>query len=821
MPLRHTLKPSLLKRFVEFLRKDYDRNEFTIGIARYVGFWAHPLYYIIWTAILPQPYESFELRFASLATFVPLLFCKYYPANFKPWVNLYWYFWLTFTLPVIFTFLTLMNNFSGMWLICETMMLLVFIIFIPNYYMLTLLLVGGIAIAYTGYVFTTGSHLVLTTEIVTYLLPLPMALMLGLLSGFTIKHGELAQERNRVLKSLAGSIAHEMRNPLGQIRHCLNSIQNLLPRFHPERPENTLDRKELESLYQRVSHGQMAVKRGIQVVDMVLDEIQEKPIGPDSFTYLSAGRITRKALDEYGYESERERERIHLDAKESFLIRVNETFFIFVIFNLLKNALFYFKSHPNSRITIKLKKGREKNILLFRDTGPGISRDDLPHIFDSFHTRGKRDGTGLGLTYCKRVMKAFGGDIACTSVLGEFTEFKLTFPLLGPKALKDHNERILAKALPDFQGKRLLVVDDEQLYRTTLRHYLTPLDAEIDEAADGREALKMVSENRYDLILMDLQMPLMSGYEATEKIRRGEAGLDARSTPVIAHSAESSSVARTLTEQSGMQALIAKPCSQSELVSALRSALHTIPDGETGNARLAERRALLVDDSALNRDLLAMNLSDAGLDVTVAENGNESWVILQKQDFDLLVTDIHMPDMDGLQLTRRLRQSKDPRLRRLPVIGLSGSAEEEDAAKAAGMDAFRLKTDSPKLLLGSIAKLLNPHCTEQRETAQPTPVPLTSYDLSPPERERLIRAFIEECHTVPAEMLKALAEGEAERLREQAHKLKGSAALFGAETLRQAAEALERSCRFGWTDNLDRQIEQVSAEMERLQRDTL
>ena len=81
----------------EFLRRDYARNQITLDVAGYVGWWAHPLYYLIWTLILPQPYESAWLRLASGISFIPFLFYKHYPVRFGSWLNLYWYLWLTFT----------------------------------------------------------------------------------------------------------------------------------------------------------------------------------------------------------------------------------------------------------------------------------------------------------------------------------------------------------------------------------------------------------------------------------------------------------------------------------------------------------------------------------------------------------------------------------------------------------------------------------------------------------------------------------------------------------------------------------------------------
>lgn len=819
MAAGYTSKPSLLKRCVEFLRKDYDRNEFTIGIARYVGFWCHPLYYLIWTAILPQPYESLGLRFSSSFMFIPLFFFKSYPVRFRPWLNLYWYLWLTLTLPVIFTYLMLMNNFSGMWLICETMMLLVFIIFIPNYYMLTIFLVGGIAAAYTGYVTVTGKHLVLTTEIITYLLPLPMAMLLGLLSGFTVKQGELAQERNRVLQSLAGTIAHEMRNPLGQIRNCLNGIHNLLPKRHRDTTGHPFNGSLLESLYERVAHGQMAVKRGVQVIDMVLGEIREKPINPESFTYLSASRILRNALEEYGYEKKDDRNRVHISRDDQFIFRINETLFVFVLFNLLKNAIYYFKTNPQSEITISLEKGEEYNCIRFHDTGPGIPVEALPRIFESYYTRGKSGGTGLGLAYCKRVLKAFGGDIRCESEEGKYTEFILSFPSISEEEFNEYLSRVVSLGLADFRGKRLLIADDDPLYRITLKKYLAPLDAETDEAANGHEAIELLRGFRYDLAIMDLNMPGMTGYETVERMRHGEAGPEAAITPVVAHSSEPAPAARSMSENAGMQAFIAKPCSQAELINTLRAALHTIPDGHPAQGAMAGKKVLVVDDSALNCDLIAMNLRDSGLEVSVSNDGAEALEILKGQYFDLLVSDIRMPGMDGLELTRKLRMNSDPRLRTLPIVGMSGSVEEEEAARKAGMSDFRIKTDGPGLLLSSIGRLLSSPGVEVAriplETQEPKPASISStmasYGFSPAENEEFMQIFLEEFRDIPLAMQTALDKEDLAGLRALSHKLKGSAALIGIETIRKTSETLEMECAREEKENLKTLIAEVIA----------
>ena len=279
-----------------------------------------------------------------------------------------------------------------------------------------------------------------------------------------------------------------------------------------------------------------------------------------------------------------------------------------------------------------------------------------------------------------------------------------------------------------------------------------------------------------------------------------------------------------MSEKAGMQALIAKPCSQPELINALRAVLDTELYRQPKTTILPGRRVLLVDDSALNRDLFAMSLTDAGLQVAVAGNGVEGWNMLQKQEFDLLITDIQMPEMDGLELTRQLRASDKERLHHLPVIGLSGTVEEK-AARAAGMDDFQLKTDSPSLLLASIGKLLASSPTEQQTDVTPRQMnpaaSVTSYSMPDVDMKDLIRTFLDEFRDAPTAMRNALESRNIDNLREQAHKLKGSAALCGAEAVQQAAEALERSCRSGQMEGLDKQVENLAAALDKLSKQTI
>jgi two-component system, CAI-1 autoinducer sensor kinase/phosphatase CqsS len=128
---------------------------------------------------------------------------------------------------------------------------------------------------------------------------------------------------------------------------------------------------------------------------------------------------------------------------------VEETSYIYIIFNLAKNALYYFKSNPHSTITITI----DHHKVIITDTGPGIPQHVLNKLFNNFTTAGKEDGTGLGLAYCRRTMQAFGGKISCESVVGQYTTFTLTFPVISQEEIDVHTKTVFQETIPLFKHK--------------------------------------------------------------------------------------------------------------------------------------------------------------------------------------------------------------------------------------------------------------------------------------------------------------------------------------------------------------------------------
>ncbi|MEF1339153.1 response regulator, partial [Vibrio rotiferianus] len=245
-------------------------------------------------------------------------------------------------------------------------------------------------------------------------------------------------------------------------------------------------------------------------------------------------------------------QRIHLSANNDFIANLNGTLFSFVIFNLLRNAIYYFDSYPQSQIEIQYEIGQYENTLVFRDTGPGIDENILHRVFEDFFSHQKSGGSGLGLGYCQRVMRSFGGRIECQSVLGQYTEFYLYFPVV-PNAIQPIDKKITnlqslsaqpSKAITNRDGLQfnnvkvnaptILIVDDKEVQRALVQMYLDKLKVNTIQANNGETAVNIFKSNHIDLVLMDVQMPIMNGFEASKKIKELSPN-----TPIIALSGES------------------------------------------------------------------------------------------------------------------------------------------------------------------------------------------------------------------------------------------------------------------------------------------
>jgi PAS domain S-box-containing protein len=244
---------------------------------------------------------------------------------------------------------------------------------------------------------------------------------------------KILEEQEETTRLLAASIAHELRTPLRAIESGSDGIEKFLPILLESYKKAKASGLEVpyiapahyNSLVKIAHNTKVETRAAFSVIDMLLVNANASRIDTRKFTTCSMLQCVGKALTRYPFRSDE----THLIKwkRGDFTFHGDEMLMIHIIFNLLKNALYYVKAANKGEIQIWCDQNENFNILHFKDTGQGIDPEVLSHIFDRFFTR-TRHGTGVGLAFCKLVMQAFNGDMTCDSVKGEYTDFTLSFP---------------------------------------------------------------------------------------------------------------------------------------------------------------------------------------------------------------------------------------------------------------------------------------------------------------------------------------------------------------------------------------------------------
>jgi two-component system CAI-1 autoinducer sensor kinase/phosphatase CqsS len=357
-----------LNRVVSDSAKVSDYSVLAVGVIGTVG---HPVYWLWWTYVDPQPNENLLMRVLGTAACVLLLLRRFWPASvvrFLPW---YYFVTVAYSLPFFFTYYLIAGHYSMLWSMAELGMIFFLIAIFPSFVALSLNLILGIGLAIlcARIVIPQSVHVDGHLFLYTYLPVFSFAIFAGLTFSYSNLKGIVAQAKNGALRALAGSIAHEMRNPLSQLRHVLDRMEEALPAATDANPSPALSPDSAALLYRHLAHGQLSIERGLRIIAMTLDEVSAKPIRSDHLTYLSAASITRKALDEYGFADQKERAKVRLAVLEDFTFKVDETVYLFTLFNLIKNALHHIAAHPLATLTLTV----DRQTVMVHDTGPGIA----------------------------------------------------------------------------------------------------------------------------------------------------------------------------------------------------------------------------------------------------------------------------------------------------------------------------------------------------------------------------------------------------------------------------------------------------------------
>ncbi|NTW51672.1 MAG: response regulator [Chlorobiaceae bacterium] len=679
----------------------------TLAIAK-VGAPAHFFFYFLFSYGFHLPYESLSLRLIASLLCLSALIKSRLPATIQPYFPYYWHFSMIFVLPFIFTVSLIMNNFHELWLYWEIFMVFVLIMFVPHWVMFFFdLCIGVLGAILFCMVSNPNLQLHPTFNIPLYSIVFVFSILVGHAFSFSnwqsMKNEERrkAEEKNLVLQAMAGGIAHEMRNPLGQIRHNLDEILQELPQKNSANDAVQVTPANIMTINKRVAQAQMALNRGLHVIDMTLGNFRNNDISLRDFNCLSAAASTRKAIDEYGYASEHERQLIHLESSDDFMFRGDENSYVLVLYNLLVNALYFLQTIPNGRLDIRLEQGEAVNKIFVKDNGPGISSDNLSKIFDPFFTTGKKGGTGLGLAFCRRIIRSFGGDIICNSEKGKFTEFVMSFPVLDKSLIDDYEAKLYAEYRPAFQGKRLLLAGSSPDNLSMIRRQLIPFGISTDEASDGAQAMNMIVSSRYDLLLADIDLPLINAAELAQKIK--EIG---KEMPVVAYTSSKNPVpGKKLVETYDIDTWISMPPALSELLYALKTSLETAR--ETLKESLTGKTVLVVDDLDFNRRVIKTMLNKLGVTILEASDGQDALDKLKTHHCDLLIMDMRMPVLDGFEATRRIRSGIST-YRSIPILGMSGNLDNASLkmARQCGMTDCLIKPVKLKEFLQKVGSML-------------------------------------------------------------------------------------------------------------------
>ena len=388
-----------------------------------------------------------------------------------------------------------------------------------------------------------------------------------------------------------------------------------------------------------------------------------------------------------------------------------------VLLNITGNAVKFTPVNGTINIRIIEKPCSKKGYALYefkiKDNGIGIDREFQKHIFESFSretsvTKSGIQGSGLGLAIAKNIVDMLGGSISIESEKGKGTEFTVLLECeLSSKTIKD-------ESIPDLKGARALVVDDDTNTCMSVCKMLRQIQMQADWTTSGKEAVLRAQEAYeqaapFKAYIIDWLMPDMNGIETVRRIRH-VIGNDA---PIIILTAYDWADIEKEAREAGVTAFIEKPLFMSELRNVLVKQTVVEESGDEENkTRHKGKKVLLVEDNELNREIASTLLQEAGLIVDSVEDGSdavERMADAAKNDYDIILMDIQMPEMDGYTATREIRTLQDSKKANIPIIAMTANAFEEDRKKAlkAGMNGHIAKPISINTILETMDRIFN------------------------------------------------------------------------------------------------------------------
>ncbi|MDX9863441.1 MAG: response regulator [Anaerolineaceae bacterium] len=499
-----------------------------------------------------------------------------------------------------------------------------------------------------------------------------------------------------------------------------------------------------------------------------------------------------------------------------------------VLFNLAENAI-KFTQKGEVSILAEMTQETEKTVTVrfaIKDTGIGISQERQNAIFERFiqadgSTTRKYGGTGLGLSISRQLVELMGGEIKIQSQVNEGSTFYFTAVFQRQDKKAPDETRFPNK----LQGIRTLVADNSAANRHFISRMLETFGAKTAATSNARQTIEALREaiaqgKSYRLLVLDMQMPETESRTVLQMVSKDPAMQDLR---ILLMTSLSQRLGTGKLREFGVHGYILKPITQKMLYDTIlgifglkqewRTLTARLPAGTTTLSELQRRRIriMIAEDNSINRELVVSMLAKQGYQVDAVENGKLAVERLEREHFDLVLMDVQMPEMDGLEATRRIRMSPGPN-QRIPIIALTAHAMagDEQRCLASGMDGYLPKPLDPQITFRMIDKLARGDIREgepvRPEPANPPPAsasqPAVPQNTEPVELENalprfshdmafftdLLGVFLESSNEKVEEFKDGIYAKNYENLSVLAHNLKGVAKNFSANRLAAACE---------------------------------